>query len=63
MFAAGLLLAAGQPFAQELSGPQVVRTLYRLQGGAPAIDLAFLMEEAAASAGKGVAALPDWQKL
>ncbi|MBY3174644.1 OmpA family protein [Rhizobium leguminosarum] len=63
MLAAGLLLAPGHPFAQELSGSQVVRTLGRLQGGAPAIDLALLMEEAAASAGKGVAALPDWQKL
>lgn len=63
MIAAGLLLAPSHAFSQELSGPQVVRTLDRLEGAAPAIDIAVLMEEAAASAGKGVAALPDWQKL
>src|SRR5215217_1961450 len=64
MMAAALLLApAHQVFAQELTGPQVVRTLNRLEGAAPAVDIAVLVEEAAASAGKGVAALPDWQKL
>jgi outer membrane protein OmpA-like peptidoglycan-associated protein len=63
MFAAGLLLAPGLSFSQELSGPQLVRTLDRVERAAPAIDIAVLMEEAAASAGKGVAALPDWQKL
>jgi outer membrane protein OmpA-like peptidoglycan-associated protein len=64
MMAAALLLApAHSVSAQELTGPQVVRTLNRLEGAAPAVDIAVLVEEAAASAGKGIAALPDWQKL
>jgi outer membrane protein OmpA-like peptidoglycan-associated protein len=63
MLAASLLLAPVTASAQELTGPQVVRTLNRLEAAAPAVDIAVLVEEAAASAGKGIAALPDWQKL
>lgn len=63
LFAAGLLLAPGHSFSQELSDKQLARTLGRVEAAAPTIDIALLMEEAAASAGKGVAALPDWQNL
>ncbi len=59
----GLALVSSQAMAQELSDKQLVRTLGRVEGAAPAIDIAILVEEAAASAGKGVASLPHWQNL
>jgi len=59
----GLMMAPGQASAQELSDKQLIRTLGRVEGAAPAIDVALLVQEAAASAGKGVASLPDWQNL
>jgi hypothetical protein len=63
MFSAGLMLIGGQSWAQDLSDKQLVRTLGRVEGAAPAIDIAILVKEASASAGKGVASLPHWQNL
>ncbi|OCP19788.1 MULTISPECIES: OmpA family protein [unclassified Ensifer] len=59
----GLTLSSGQALAQELNDTQLVRTLGRIESAAPAIDIALLVEEASANAGKGVANLPNWQKL
>jgi outer membrane protein OmpA-like peptidoglycan-associated protein len=61
--AAGLLLVPGYVSSQELSDRQLVSTLGQVSGAAPAIDVSLLMQEAAASAGKGVASLPEWQTL
>ncbi|WP_200943797.1 MULTISPECIES: hypothetical protein [unclassified Rhizobium] len=63
MLSAGLMLLAGNSLAQDLSDKQLVRTLGRVEGAAPAIDIAILVEEASASAGKGVASLPHWKEL
>jgi outer membrane protein OmpA-like peptidoglycan-associated protein len=63
LFAAGLLLVPGHSFSQELSDKQLVRTLGRVEAAAPAIDIAILVEEASANAGKGIASLPHWQNL
>lgn len=63
MISAGLMLMAGQSLAQDLSDKQLVRTLGRVEGAAPAIDIAILVEEASLSAGKGVTSLPHWQEL
>jgi len=59
----GLTMFAGEVASQEISDTQLIRTLGRLESTAPAIDVALLVEEASASAGKGVANLPNWQKL
>lgn len=59
----GLMLSAGEGVAQQINDMQLVRTLGRVENAAPAIDVALLVEEATASAGKGVANLPNWQKL
>lgn len=61
--AAGLLIAPGYAASQELSDKQLVETLGQVQGAAPAVDVAVLIQEATARAGKGVAMLPDWQQL
>ncbi len=60
---AGLTVMTGHSLAQDLSDKQLVRTLGRVEGAAPAIDIAILVQEASASAGKGVASLPHWQNL
>ncbi len=59
----GLMLSAGEGGAQQINDMQLVHTLGRVENAAPAIDVALLVEEAKASAGKGVANLPNWQKL
>ncbi|WDZ81983.1 OmpA family protein (plasmid) [Ensifer adhaerens] len=59
----GLMMSASEGVAQEINDKQLVRTLGRVESAAPAIDVALLAEEASASAGKGVANLPNWQKL
>lgn len=59
----GLGMAAGAVAAQDISDKELVRTLGRVEGAAPAIDVALLVQEAEANAGKGFADLPNWQKL
>lgn len=57
------LILSGEALAQDLNDTQLVRALGRVESAAPAIDIALLVEEASASVGKGVASLPNWQRL
>lgn len=59
----GLLAAPCAVSAQQLDNRQIISTLAQMKSAAPAVDVALLVEEAGANAGKGVAALPNWNKL
>jgi len=61
--ALGLLLAPSIASAQQLDNSQIMSTLGQVKSAAPAVDVALLVEEANANVGKGVAALPNWNKL
>ncbi|TAU37600.1 OmpA family protein [Rhizobium ruizarguesonis] len=59
----GLLMAPCIGFAQQLDNTQIMTTLGQVKAAAPAVDVALLVEEANANVGKGIATLPNWNKL
>jgi outer membrane protein OmpA-like peptidoglycan-associated protein len=63
VIAISLGLALSNAVAQELTHKQMIASLDRVDAAAPAIDIAVLAEQANANVGKGVAELPDWDRL
>jgi len=61
--ALGLAFAPCVVSAQRLDNSQIMSTLGQVRSAAPEVDVALLVEEANANVGKGVAALPNWNKL
>jgi outer membrane protein OmpA-like peptidoglycan-associated protein len=59
----GLFLASGGALAQQLDNRQIIQSLGQVQGVAPAIDLAVLVEDLNSHVGQGVGGLPNWSGL